>query len=195
MRRSPRRERGRGPCTWQTARLALALASAGGLSLVACEDEPEQAERRLEPMRELPPPPEGSAGASAATQGADAAASPSAGPGERPRADPEIERALTLIRTSGRRFWVPAEDPEEDATMYTAEQFASMLRKKWDWLGYDIVALDPWLNDIASRSFKSNLVYQVELEGGRLLPMRGWLERELARAQTDDAAGSPEDQP
>src|SRR5690606_18856901 len=98
---------------------------------------------------------------------------------ERPRADPDIDRALDLIGRSGRRFIDPPEDPDARPTEYTAEQFAAMLRTKWDWLGYDLTELEPWLDEIATRSFKTNLPYQVVLADGTSSELRPWLDQQL----------------
>lgn len=102
---------------------------------------------------------------------------------ERPKPDPAIAVTLDMIAASGRKFIDQAEEAESRPTEYTAEQFASMLRSKWDWIGYDIVALDPWLDDIATRSFKSNLPYLVVLEDGRTTEFRTWLDAQRAQAK------------
>ena len=104
---------------------------------------------------------------------------------ERPPADPEIARALDLISASGLRFIDQAEDAQSRPSEYTAEQFSGMLRSKWDWLGYDITSLDPWLDEIASRSFKTNLPYLVVLDGGTTTELRPWLQ---ARIEQSEAA-------
>ncbi|KIG12278.1 hypothetical protein DB30_01619 [Enhygromyxa salina] len=101
---------------------------------------------------------------------------------ERPPADPAITKAIDLISASGLRFIDQAEDDSKPGE-YTAEQFASMLRTKWDWIGYDIVELDPWLEEIAARSFKTNLPYQVVLANGARVELRGWLEQQLAAGE------------
>jgi hypothetical protein len=54
-----------------------------------------------------------------------------------------------------------------------------MLRSKWDWIGYDLVELEPWLDAIATRSFKTRLPYRVELAGGTLGELRPWLDERL----------------
>jgi hypothetical protein len=94
---------------------------------------------------------------------------------ERPPADPAITKALDLISASGLRFIDQAADEDSKPSEYTAEQFASMLRTKWDWIGYDISELEPWVEEIASRSFKTNLPYQVVLGDGTSVELRGWL--------------------
>lgn len=101
--------------------------------------------------------------------------------GERPPADPAIERALELIGNSGLRFIDVPNDPDKAPTEYTAKQFASMLRTKWDWLGYDLTELKPWLDEIATRSFKTNLPYQVLLADGSATELRSWLDAQLAQ--------------
>jgi hypothetical protein len=101
---------------------------------------------------------------------------------ERPKPDPAIAVTLDLISASKRRFIDQADGEDSRPTEYTSEQFASMLRSKWDWLGYDIVTLEPWLDDIATRSFKSNLPYLVVLEDGSTVEFRGWLDTQRAQA-------------
>lgn len=100
---------------------------------------------------------------------------------ERPKADPEIERAFDLISESGLRFIDPPSEPNESPDEYTAEQFASMLRTKWDWLGYDLIELQPWLDEIATRSFKTNRPYRVMLSDGTTVEFRPWLDAQLAK--------------
>jgi hypothetical protein len=102
---------------------------------------------------------------------------------ERPKPEPAIAVTLDMISASGRRFIDQAEDAESRPTEYTAEQFASMLRSKWDWIGYDIVEHDPWLDEIATRSFKSNLPYLVVLADGSTTEFRTWLDTQRAQAK------------
>ncbi|GEM_PF-2688123 len=111
---------------------------------------------------------------------------------ERPPVDPEIERALEVIRHSGLRFISPpAEDePEAEGTRYTAQEFAAMLSTKWDWIGYDLVSLDPWLDEIATRSFSDDVPYQVELDSGTITDLRGWLDQALL-AESKPAGATP----
>jgi hypothetical protein len=105
---------------------------------------------------------------------------------ERPRADPDIERALDLIGASGLRFVDPPSEPEGRAGEYTAEQFAGMLRTKWDWIGYDLTELEPWLDQIATRSFKTSLAYQVTLADGTTGDLRPWLDAQLRQGVERD---------
>jgi hypothetical protein len=102
---------------------------------------------------------------------------------ERAKPDPVIAETLDLISASKQRFIDQAEDKDSRPTEYTAEQFASMLRSKWDWIGYDIIELEPWLDEIATRSFKSNLPYLVVLEDGSTTEFRGWLDAQRAKAK------------
>ena len=111
---------------------------------------------------------------------------------ERAPVDPAIEQTLELISSSGLRFYVPDDDPETRPTEYTAEQFASMLSQKWDWVGYDLVTLEPWLDEIATSSFKTQLPYLVELDKGRRVALRPWLDRQLAAAHIE---GKPASKP
>jgi hypothetical protein len=102
---------------------------------------------------------------------------------ERAKPDPVIAVTLDLISASGRKFIDQAEDAESRPTEYTAEQFASMLRSKWDWIGYDIVEIAPWLDEIATRSFKSSLPYLVVLDDGSTTEFRTWLDIQRAQAK------------
>lgn len=95
---------------------------------------------------------------------------------ERPKADPAIDATLERINHCGLRFIDQPDSPDDRPTEYTAEQFASMLRSKWDWIGYDIVDHDVWLVEIATRSFKSNLPYLVVLQDGTSMELRAWLD-------------------
>jgi hypothetical protein len=111
---------------------------------------------------------------------------------ERPRADPAIERTLELIRASGLRFIDRPSEPEGRPSEYTAEQFAGMLRTKWDWIGYDLTELEPWLDAIATRSFKTLLAYEVVLADGTRQDLRAWLDVQLDRpAPSPPAEPSP----
>jgi hypothetical protein len=105
---------------------------------------------------------------------------------QRPRADPDIERTLDLIAASGLRFVDPPADPRARVTEYTAEQFASMLRSKWDWIGYDLTELDPWLEEIATRSFKTNIGYRVVHADGTSGELREWLDARLRGSGADE---------
>ncbi len=101
--------------------------------------------------------------------------------------DAEIERALALIRDSGLYFFAPDDEAPDDiaaATEYTSHQFASMLETKWSWIGYDLHELDPWLTEIATRSFKSNLPYEVRTADGQLREVGPWLREQLATTST-----------
>ena len=105
---------------------------------------------------------------------------------ERPRADPDIDRALDRISASGLRFVDPPSEPDARPSEYTAEQFAAMLRTKWDWIGYDLTELEPWLEQIATRSFKTNLAYQVLHTDGTMQELRPWLDAQLNLGAADD---------
>ncbi len=172
-------------------RRSLAAASLlVAVSMPACADDPP-ARIGPEPMRvppggsaKAPPSPASTTGETGQPEQPDpddAVALP-----ERPRADPDIERALDLISASGLRFVDQSDEPDERPNEYTAEQFAGMLRTKWDWIGYDLTELDPWLDSIASRSFKSNLPYQVVLANGTTSEFRPWLDAQLHENAGDD---------
>lgn len=161
-------------------RLAMILLLLG---VSACQDDPIASGPKPVPARSSPQPAVTSAGergSETETGDADADEAPSKLP-ERPRADPDIERALDLISASGLRFIDPPDEPDEAPDEYTAEQFASMLRTKWDWLGYDLTELQPWLEEIATRSFKTNRPYRVMLADGTTTEFRPWLDAQLAK--------------
>lgn len=102
-------------------------------------------------------------------------------PSQAPARDPEIDRALELIRTSGLRFLAPEPDsPEGEGDEYTAEQFASMLETKRDWIGYDITKFEPWLREIATSSFLDRVAYRVVLDDGTTREFQPWLVERLA---------------
>src|SRR5690242_4088386 len=132
------------------ARLALA-----GLALsFGCREDPPV--ERHYPMREPTRATSGPTLADPPAQAEDGTAGEPAIKRERPKPDPAIEAILDTISSSGRRF-IDQADGDDRPTEYTAEQFASMLRSKWDWLGYDIIEPKMWLDEIATRSFKTNL--------------------------------------
>lgn len=94
--------------------------------------------------------------------------------------DPRIDSALELVRTSKLRFLAPDPDDAAAPDEYTAEQFASMLESKRDWIGYDITHFDPWLDDIATASFLDRVPYRVVLEDGTTRELRPWLVERLS---------------
>jgi hypothetical protein len=159
--------------------LAATLPIAAGASLACHEDPPLD---RHEPMRPLDPKANSMPPARGAGLGSGDPTLPTPMV-ERPPADPAITKAIDLVGASGLRFIDQAADETSDPSEYTAEQFAGMLRKKWDWIGYDICELDPWLDEIATRSFKTNLPYQVVLADGTSADVRGWLDQQLAASE------------
>ncbi|HVH98824.1 MAG TPA: DUF5329 family protein [Enhygromyxa sp.] len=156
------------------------------LGASACQDDPpiasgpKRVPARPSPQTSVAAPGDDVNESGTESGDADAEQAPSKLP-ERPRADPDIERALDLIGASGLRFIDPPDDPDEAPDEYTAEQFASMLRTKWDWLGYDLTELQPWLDEIATRSFKTNRPYRVMLADGTTSEVRPWLDAQLAK--------------
>jgi hypothetical protein len=169
---------------------ALALAGLGLAALGAmsgCREDPPV--ERHYPMRSPPAGKHGEPKASAPAleppdpSATETGAEPGAQLPERPPADPAIDKALDLIATSELRFIDQANDEDSRPSEYTAEQFAAMLRSKWDWIGYDITELEPWLDEIATRSFKTNLPYQVVLSEGRQVDLRPWLDERLAASE------------
>lgn len=145
------------------------------LALAACSEPAPTSDKVLEPRsREHPgthPPTPGD-------PGVDAAALEPTTPS---KLDPEIERALDVIRTSGLRFLAPeSDDAEGEGDEYTAEQFVSMLETKREWLGYDITKYDVWLREIASDGFFDRVPYQVVLADGTMREVRVWLVERMA---------------
>lgn len=72
---------------------------------------------------------------------------------------------------------------------YTGEQFADMLRKKWEFLGADIEDIDTFIDEIASDSFASMVRYQVLLEDGSEKDFAAWLRGKLDQERTKIAQG------
>lgn len=62
---------------------------------------------------------------------------------------------------------------------YTGEQFADMLRKKWEFLGADIHDVDTFIDEIASDSFASMVRYRVIHADGTEQDFAQWLRAEL----------------
>jgi hypothetical protein len=163
---------------WRTLGSLVSLVMLTLASVLGCHEDPPLV--RHEPMRTPAAgavgPPSLAASTGTAEQPSVAGDEAPAPLTERPPADPAITKALDLINASGLRFIDQADDEDSKPSEYTAEQFASMLRTKWDWIGYDISELDPWLEEIASRSFKTNLPYQVVLGDGTSIELRAWLD-------------------
>jgi hypothetical protein len=159
----------------------LASATVGLVLISSCREEPpvERHYPMRQPMHDAPAP----SVTNTPAQAEEAETEAPAIKRERPKPDPAIEAMLEIISSSGRRFIDQAEDGDSRPTEYTAEQFASMLRSKWDWLGYDIVEPTVWLDEIATRSFKSSLPYLVVLDGGTTVELRGWLDTQRAQAK------------
>lgn len=107
-------------------------------------------------------------------------------PGPHIQVNIDIEYALSLIEESELSFH-SVKDGERNAT-YTSGEFARMLRRKSSWIGSDIEDLDPWLDEIASRSFKSDEAYLVTVTEGRDLELRPWLDEKLAAARAEHGA-------
>jgi hypothetical protein len=168
------------PSSLARARVVLAtgLLTTGTL---ACHEEPPV--ERHYPMRVHEAPVDGSPVPAVEQGGQEGSDEPTTTLRERPKPDPAIAATLDLISASKQRFIDQAEDKDSRPTEYTAEQFASMLRSKWDWIGYDIIEPQQWLDEIATRSFKSNLPYLVVLEDGSTIEFRGWLDAQRAQAK------------
>lgn len=72
---------------------------------------------------------------------------------------------------------------------YTGEQFADMLRKKWEFLGADIDDLETFIEEIASDSFASMVRYRVLHADGSEQDFAQWLRTELDAERTALAQG------
>lgn len=99
----------------------------------------------------------------------------------------DVDFALSVVENSKLAFLAPHEDAEP--TVYTAREFARMLARKSTWLGPDLHELEPWLDEIATRSFKTDLPYQVRLDGGEVAEFRPWLDARLEQARREATAG------
>lgn len=140
------------------------------LALAACGEAPVSSDKVLEPRGRVHP--------GWHEPGQDSLAEPADALGAEPSAtgrDPRIDHAVERIRTSKLRFLAPDPDDAASPDEYTAEQFASMLESKRDWIGYDIMQFDPWLDEIASASFLDRVPYLVVLEDGTTRELRAWL--------------------
>ena len=92
--------------------------------------------------------------------------------------------ALQIVEQSELVFVAPARRTHSGKTKgkrkeYTATEFAGMLRKKWEFLGADIVDLDAFIEQIATDAFASFEPYQVVLADGREHEFRAWLLEQL----------------
>jgi len=92
-----------------------------------------------------------------------------------------IDYVLALVRHSHATF-VALDPPARGqrratkGTRYDGRDFARMLQRKTTWIGAGIKELDPWLDEIGSRSFQHDLPYQVEHPDGRIEPFLLWVE-------------------
>ena len=85
---------------------------------------------------------------------------------------------------------LPKSRKKPKAKEYSGRQFASMLRKKWEFLGADIDDLDMFIEEIASDSFATLEPYVVLHPDGEREEFQGWLQarleekrQKMARAQ------------
>jgi hypothetical protein len=120
--------------------------------------------------------------------------SPGSGPDDTPR-QVGILDALQIVEQSGLVFVAPARRTHSGKRKgkrkeYTASEFAGMLRKKWEFLGADIVELDAFVEQIATDAFASFEPYQVQLADGREREFRGWLLEQLDIRRTALSQGA-----
>lgn len=113
--------------------------------------------------------------------------------------------ALSLVQRSSLKFVVPPRaaplKPGKAASTgpkrkrkpkrkeYDGEQFADLLRKKWEFLGADIEDLDTFIDEIATDSFTSMARYRVVLEDGREEDFGVWLRGQMQRNDATLAQG------
>ena len=90
--------------------------------------------------------------------------------------DAAIEAALRTIEDSSLRFIVPEDDAVEPMS---AHDFSKMLRRKSRWLAADIHELEPWIEAIASRTWRKNEPYRAILEDGREVDVGPWLRERM----------------
>jgi len=97
--------------------------------------------------------------------------------------------ALTIVERSGKRFVAPARTLPNGKTKgkrkeYDADEFAEMLRKKWEFLGADVQDLETFIGEIATDAFSSMEPYRVIHEDASEEEFRTWLlaQLELRRA-------------
>lgn len=161
-----------------TSMLPLRLALAAGacvLASAACGDSPRpgsiienepalQAHTVNEPAIDKIP---ASTQTKVAAQGPERRANRKLGP----------QDALVVVEQSELEFIAPQRKGKEK--VYTAREFADMLRTKWDWLGSDIEDLDSFIAEIASESFAAFEPYRVRHPDGREQDFANWLRSQL----------------
>lgn len=121
---------------------------------------------------------------------ADARVSPAAADAE---GAPSILDAFVVIERSGLEFVAPPRrssngELKGKPRLYTAAEFSSMLRKKWQFLGQDIHDLDGFIEEIASDSFATMEPYRVVQKDGSEEEFRAWLLRQLEAGEHSVAA-------
>ena len=105
--------------------------------------------------------------------------------------------ALTIVERSGKRFVAPPRQLPNGKVKgkrkeYSANEFAEMLRKKWEFLGADVRDLDTFIEEIATDSFSSMSPYRVIHEDGSEEEFRTWLKSQLdLRRQAMAKGGMP----
>jgi len=88
--------------------------------------------------------------------------------------------ALRIVESSGLRFVAqprkgPKGEPKGKRKEYSATEFSSMLRKKWEFLGKGVKDLDTFIEVIATDSLSSMEPYLVILGDGSEQEFRVWL--------------------
>lgn len=102
--------------------------------------------------------------------------------------------ALTIVERSNKRFVAPARTLPNGKTKgkrkeYDADEFAEMLRKKWEFLGADVRDLETFIGEIATDAFSSMEPYRVIHEDGSEEEFRTWLLAQLELRRVAIAKG------
>lgn len=158
----------------------------------------------IEQLNEIEAPP----GRFVERLGGPMADAPKTGPKEVPVPEaepPSVEGAIDLIEQSGQLSFVAPREGELP-TSYSGQDMAKMLRNKTTWLGADLTEVQPWIDGIATRSYRTYLPYEVHKPTGEVLPLATWLRAEfdlpdppgtadpaIARLQANASAREDED--
>jgi hypothetical protein len=102
----------------------------------------------------------------------------------------EIDRLLTVIQESDLTFIRAGQE-------MTGAAFAAHLRQKLAVAKRDVLSVDQFIDQVASRSSTSGGAYQVRLAGGDIVDAAGWLREQVAHARPDqpDDTDSPVQKP
>jgi hypothetical protein len=113
-----------------------------------------------------------------------------AGPSGRPARELTPQDALLVVAQSDLQFLAPQRKGK--VKVYGGEQFARMLRNKWEWLGADIEGLERFIEEVASDAFATFEPYRVRHPDGREQDFSTWLRTELDRRRPEPADERPQ---